>query len=69
MKKKTLEMANAFKTSFSTNTESIANAKKLTNEIIEMAKAGKTYEEAGKWTRISIGTLEQMQKFTKVVFG
>ncbi len=30
---------------------------------------GKTYEEAGKWTRISIGTLEQMQKFTKVVFG
>jgi histidinol-phosphate aminotransferase len=26
---------------------------------------GKTYEEAGKWTRISIGTLEQMQKYTK----
>lgn len=48
MKKKTLEMANAFKSSFSTNTESIANAKKLTNEIVEMAKAGKTYEEAQK---------------------
>jgi histidinol-phosphate aminotransferase len=30
---------------------------------------GKTYEEKGKWTRISIGTLEQMQKYTKTIFG
>lgn len=30
---------------------------------------GKTYEETGKWTRISIGTLDQMKKYTNAIFG
>lgn len=29
---------------------------------------GKTYEENGKWTRISIGTMDQMQKYIKAIF-
>ncbi len=28
---------------------------------------GKTYEQKGKWTRISIGTMEQMQKYFEVI--
>ena len=30
--------------------------------------ASKTYEEKGKWTRVSIGTLEQMQYFISSIF-
>lgn len=30
---------------------------------------GKTYEEDGKWTRISIGTLDEMKKYMNSVFG
>ena len=28
---------------------------------------GKTYEEKGKWTRISLGTMEQMQKYFEAI--
>ncbi len=37
--------------------------KKIILNVLKSAKilGGKTYEETGKWTRISIGTLEQMQ--------
>ena len=49
MKKKANEMAAAFKTSFSTETSGIGEkARSLTREITEMAKAGKSYEEAQK---------------------
>ena len=29
---------------------------------------GKTYEEKGKWTRISLGTIEEMRKYFDVIF-
>ena len=49
MKKKANEMAAAFKTSFSTETSGMGDkARSLTREITEMAKAGKSYEEAQK---------------------
>lgn len=28
---------------------------------------GKTYEQNGKWTRISLGTMEEMQKYFEVI--
>jgi histidinol-phosphate aminotransferase len=28
---------------------------------------GKTYEEKGKWTRISLGTIEEMRKYFDVI--
>ena len=30
---------------------------------------GKTYEEKGKWTRISLGTEDDMKKYISAVFG
>ncbi|UQB69514.1 aminotransferase class I/II-fold pyridoxal phosphate-dependent enzyme [Epilithonimonas zeae] len=29
---------------------------------------GKTYEEKGKWTRISLGTMEEMKKYFSVIY-
>jgi histidinol-phosphate aminotransferase len=29
---------------------------------------GKTYEEEGKWTRISLGTMEEMERYFEVIF-
>lgn len=29
---------------------------------------GKTYEQNGKWTRISLGTMEEMQKYSSIIF-
>jgi hypothetical protein len=49
MKKKANEMAAAFKTSFSTETSGMGEkAKTLTKDIAEMARLGKSYEEAQK---------------------
>lgn len=61
MRKKANEMAAAFKTSFSTETSGMGEkAKALTKDIAEMARLGKSYEEAQK--RINQQYEEELKK-------